>query len=663
MKKLLVLLFSVASIGMVAAQSGEQYALKRIGQKVVLDSIATAYANGCGCYVMDTTFHLGMNASNKITAHRGGRLKGDGSGYDLTKTGNGTEVVNGNAWTVNGTQITLKSSECYYLPGVVHLDSGIRLNIPAGVVIYGSTLTYSAFVQLPKSTVMAKGTASAPIVFTSAKAVRKRGDWAGIVISGRAPIAGEVAKNGTASKSGVQSHIEGLPVTLNRYLVGGSTEADNSGQWVNVQCNYAGMNVGAAGSGNELNSFSLYGVGNATIMKGLQVFEANDDAIEIFGGSVNVQDMVIINTLDDDLDLDAGYQGTIQNVLIYRMDTASRDISRSRVAEISDANGTSNARNTFPIISNVTAFGPRGHFGKDASFGGAAKSSGITGNEWRPSVFGFSIDKTASARIYNCIVHGYDQAFNIDGENEAKNVGKWRGPEFAYNSWNLCKSDFTTTSGVTFNKDSAFPYDNVNNWGLYYQEGNYKGKTDNVKNLGYNVTTTQGSIPAISAITFYSTFAKDYGNLAYAFNKFGSGFGSNKTLDSALKSTFKVFANRGVKNSTLGGFSDLDPTDDYCSVSTPFGGDNSDKSNDLSMNIAETSLIALGSVEGAINAKIDGAKSNEMYDVQIYDMSGKLVRSTKSTGNTFELNGFQTGLYTVLVSGASFEDSVKVFVK
>jgi hypothetical protein len=652
MKKLLVLLFSVASIGMVAAQSGEQYALKRIGQRIVLDSVSTSYADGCGCYVMDTTFHLGMNASKKITAHRGGRLKADGSGYDLTKTGNGTELVNGNAWTVNGTQITLKSSECYYLPGVVHLDSGIRMNIPAGVVIYGSTLTYSAFVQLPKSTVMAKGTASAPIVFTSAKAVRKRGDWAGIVISGRAPIAGEVAKNGTASKSGVQSHIEGLPVTLNRYLVGGTTENDNSGQWVNVQCNYAGQNVGAAGSGNELNSFSLYGVGNATIMKGLQVFEANDDAIEIFGGSVNVQDMVIINTLDDDIDLDGGYQGTIQNVLVYRLDTASRDVSRSRLAEISNANNSNNSRKTFPIISNVTSYGPRAIVGKTGNYNGNI-----------PSVYGFSIDKGASARIYNCIIHGYDQAFNIDTEVEAKNVGKYRGPEFAYNSWNLCKSDFTSTSAITFNKDSAFPYDNVNNWGLYYQEGNYKGKTDNIKNLGYNVTTTQGSIPAVSTATFYSTFAKDYGNLAYAFNKFGSGFGSNTTLDSALKSTFKVFANRGVKNSTLGGFSDLDPTDDYCSVTTPFGGDNSDKSNDLSMNIAEISLIALGSVEGAINAKIDGAKSNEMYDVQIYDMSGKLVRSTKSTGNTFELNGFQTGLYTVLVSGASFEDSVKVFVK
>ena len=654
MKKLLVLLFSVASIGMVAAQSGEQYALKRIGQKVVLDSITTAYANGCGCYVMDTTFHLGMNASNKITAHRGGRLKGDGSGYDLTKTGNGTEVVNGNAWTVNGAQITLKSKECYYLPGVVHLDSGIRLNIPAGVVIYGSTLTYSAFVQLPKSTVMAKGTASDPIVFTSAKAVRKRGDWAGIVISGRAPIAGEVAKNGTASKSGVQSHIEGLPVTLNRYLVGGSTEADNSGQWVNVQCNYAGMNVGAAGSGNELNSFSLYGVGNATIMKGLQVFEANDDAIEIFGGSVNVQDMVIINTLDDDLDLDAGYQGTIQNVLIYRLDTASRDVSRSRLAEISDANVHSNSRNTYPIISNVTAYGPRAIVGKTANFNGTI-----------PSVFGFSIDKTASARIYNSIIHGYDQALAINDSTAKYVVGKTNGVEFAYNSWNLCKADFTggSISDKTFHADSAFPKDNINNWGLYYQEGNHKGKTDNIKNLGYNVTLTQGSMPAVSTATFYSTFAKDYGNLPYALNKFGSGFGSNQVLDGAVKSTFKVFANRGIKNSTLGGFSDLDPTDDYCSVTTPFGGDNSDKSNDLSMNIAETSLIALGSVEGAINAKIDGAKSNEMYDVQIYDMSGKLVRSTKSTGNTFELNGFQTGLYTVLVSGASFEDSVKVFVK
>lgn len=652
MKKLFVYLFSVVLIGMLGAQSGEQYALKRIGQKVVLDSISTSYADKCGCYVLDTTFHLGLNASKKITAHRGGKLKQDG--YDLTKTGNGTELTNADkGWTVNGGQITLKSGECYYLPGVVHLDSGIRLNIPAGAVIYGSSLTYSAFVQLPKSVVMAKGTSNSPIIFTSAKSTRKRGDWAGIVISGRAPIAGEVAKNGTASKGGVQSHVEGLPVTLNRYLVGGTDEKDNSGQWVNVQCNYAGQNVGAAGSGNELNSFSLYGVGNATIMKGLQVYEANDDAIEIFGGSVNVQDMVIINTLDDDLDLDGGYQGTIQNVLIYRMDTASRDVSRSRVAEISDNNTTNNSRQTRPVISNVTAFGPRSIVGKTGNFNGIV-----------PSVYGFSIDKTASARIYNCIIHGYDQAFNIDGKAEAANVGKWGGPEFAFNSWNLCKSDFTTTDTSTFNSKKDFPYDNVNNWGLYYQEGNYKAKTDNVKNLGYNVTTTQGSKPSVASALFYTTFAKDYGNLAYAFNKFGSGFGSNVTLDSAVSKNFKIFANRGVKNSTLTGFSDVDPTDDYCSTSTPFGGDNNgSSSSDLSMEVAQNSLIALGSTEGAINAKIDGAKSNEMFDVQVYDMSGKLVHTTKTAGNSIELQGFKTGLYTVLVSGVSFEDTVKVFVK
>jgi hypothetical protein len=73
---------------MVAAQNaGEQYALKRIGQKIVLDSVSTSYADKCGCYVMDTTFHLGLNASGKVTAHRGGKLKADGSAYDLTKAG------------------------------------------------------------------------------------------------------------------------------------------------------------------------------------------------------------------------------------------------------------------------------------------------------------------------------------------------------------------------------------------------------------------------------------------------------------------------------------------------------------------------------------------------------------------------------------------------
>jgi hypothetical protein len=648
MKKLFFSLLTFALAGIASAQNADTFALKRIGKEITLSSIRTDY-NGCDCYVMDTTFILGTT-SGKAAVRRSGALRG----YDKTAT-RGTTITTADAgWTVSGNKITLTKS-CYYLPGVVHFDTGVILNIPAGTKFYGSKSTFSAFVQLPGSQVFAKGTAASPIVFTSAMSTRSRGDWGGIVIAGRAPIAGDVSAF-NFTRSGDKSYIEGLSQKA-PYFVGGSLENDNSGLWSFVQCDYAGLNVGATGSGNELNSFSLYGVGKATKMNNLQVTWANDDAIEIFGGAVNVQNMFILNTLDDDIDLDGGYQGTIQNVLVYRLDTASRDVSRSRLAEISNKN-QNHPRKTMPVITNVTAFGARAIVGKTYVFKGGSTNE--------RSMTGFSIDKNASARIFNSILHGYDQAFHIDDQVTANNLDSAWGPQFAYNVWNSCVADMTVGSAVTyFNTSNSFPKDNKDNWVRYFQASNFKGNTDAMKNIGYNVTVGQATYPSIANLTIYSTFAKDYGNLANALVKSGSGFGSNDTLDRyvTLKAVLSV-ANRGVSASKLTGFTTTTTTD-YCSSSTPFGGlshsDNSNVGNKL--EVSGLQLFAINPSEGEINVEIQDADVNQLSDIKVYDLSGKLVKSLSVSGNSVNVANMPVGLYTVVVSTSNMQQSIKVVVK
>ena len=654
MKKLFFSLLTFAVAGFASAQYGDAGALSRIGKEINLTDVRSDY-NSCDCYVMDTTFILGLDSATgkKATVKRGGALRA------YSTVGTRGKHINAGAdkgWTVSGNKITLTKS-CYYLPGVVHFDTGVILNIPAGTKFYGSKSTFSAFVQLPGSQVFAKGTAAAPITFTSAMSTRARGDWGGVVIAGYAPIAGEVSSfTSNISRTGNKSYIEGLSQKA-PYLVGGTRENDNSGQWSWVQVDYAGLNVGATGSGNELNSFSLYGVGKATKMNNLQVTWANDDAIEIFGGSVNVQNMFILNTLDDDIDLDGGYQGTIQNVLVYRLDTASRDVSRSRLAEISNKN-TNHPRKTMPVITNVTAFGARAIVGKSYVFKGASSNE--------RSMTGFSIDKNASARIYNSILHGYDQALYIDDQATANNLDSAWGPQFAYNVWNNCVADMTVGSSVTyFSASNAFPKDNKDNWVRYFQASNFKGNTDALKNIGYNVTVGQATYPTISTLTIYSTYAKEYGNLASALVKSGSGFGSNDTLDRyvTLKSILTV-ANRGITASKLTGFT-TDATTDFCSGSTPFGGVNhSDKSmsgSKFDSNVLQ--LFAINPSEGEINVEIQDADAAQLSNINVYDLSGKLVKSLTASGNHVNVTDMPVGLYTVVVNTNNMQQSIKVVVK
>jgi hypothetical protein len=248
------------------------------------------------------------------------------------------------------------------------------------------------------------------------------------------------------------------------------------------------------------------------------------------------------------------------------------------------------------------------------------------------------------------------------------------GPQFAFNSWNMCTNDITVGATVTAKKtfDAAkdFPFDNKDNWIRYFQASNFKGASDNIKNLGYNVTAVQGNAggtnyPAIANLNIYATHKADYGNLANALQKFGSGFGSNDTLNSRLNAVIKNVANRGITVSKLTGWTSTNPTENYCSSSTPFGGNTTENNENVNtvLNNSNVQLFAINPSEGAINVEIDGVAKNQLSSVQVYDMSGKLVKNTSVSGSSIKIEGMNVGLYTVVVSGNNSQESIKVFVK
>jgi hypothetical protein len=190
----------------------------------------------------------------------------------------------------------------YTLKGYVYINNRARLTIAAGSVIVSDTVNKGALIVEQNSRLIAEGTASEPIVFTSGKAPgqRKPGDWGGIVLLGNAPT------NRTTTPI-----IEG---GINA-VYGGSLTADNSGILKYVRIEFAGI---AADPNSEINGLTLGGVGTGTVIENVQVSYGNDDAYEFFGGTVNCKNLIAFATADDDFDFDFGYTGRIQFAVSLR---------------------------------------------------------------------------------------------------------------------------------------------------------------------------------------------------------------------------------------------------------------------------------------------------------------------------------------------------------
>jgi hypothetical protein len=63
----------------------------------------------------------------------------------------------------------------------------------------------------------------------------------------------------------------------------------------------------------EFNGITMYSVGNGTTVNNIASKYGDDDAIEFFGGTVNVTNLLVVNAKDDMFDYTQGYTGTITN--------------------------------------------------------------------------------------------------------------------------------------------------------------------------------------------------------------------------------------------------------------------------------------------------------------------------------------------------------------
>ncbi len=214
---------------------------------------------------------------------------------------------------------TWESGNIYILEGRITVVPGVTLTIEPGVIVKGregSEANATALMVARGAKLMAEGTAEAPVIFTSVSdriipgqiespnlASTINGLWGGVLILGKAPI--------SADAEAMQ--IEGIPASDLNGLYGGSDPADNSGVLKYISIRHGGANIG---EGNEINGLTLGGVGSGTIIENIEIVANQDDGVEFFGGTVNVKNVVVLNTGDDAIDTDQSWNGSLDNCII-----------------------------------------------------------------------------------------------------------------------------------------------------------------------------------------------------------------------------------------------------------------------------------------------------------------------------------------------------------
>ena len=278
------------------------------------------------------------------------------------------------------TDTTWTANRRYVLTDFVGVVAPATLTIEPGTVVYGGNSRATLFIQRGAK-IVASGTSRRPIVFTSAQTVgsRHQTDWGSLVLMGAAPV------NDTRNQLVGESYLEGLPQTA-EYRFGGSNPDDNSGVLRYVRLEFGGFEIQ---NDQEINGLSLAGVGRGTTIEYVQVLQNKDDAFEFWGGTVNARYLLGVGFADDGLDMDLGYSGSVQYVVMLKR--AANDESDSNFLTETDGHPQTFelTPKTQPLVYNVTAI--REDNDQFGNYGGVLR-------------------RGASPKFYNAIVSNARQA-------------------------------------------------------------------------------------------------------------------------------------------------------------------------------------------------------------------------------------------------------------
>lgn len=325
-----------------------------------------------------------------------------------------------------------------YLDGFVHVKSPAVLTIAPGTIIRGKhdATTPGVLIIARGAKIMAQGTASQPIVFTSIETVangRNPGDWGGLVLCGNAVInTGGISQNPNVSK------LEGFVTNSTDRYYGGTDDADNSGILSYVRIEFAGVALDPLTANSEINGLTLGGVGSGTQIDHVQVSFSGDDSFEWFGGTVDAKYLIAFRGTDDDFDTDFGFRGRVQFGL---------GVKDPNISDVAIANGESNGFEcdntaaspylklplTKAVFSNMTMVGAK----RD---GTATLPSG----EKHESAM--HIRRNSALSIFNSLFLGYEKGLRLQ---HAVTKDNFEAPSAADSVAVFANSVLTSEIGIT----------------------------------------------------------------------------------------------------------------------------------------------------------------------------------------------------------------------
>lgn len=329
---------------------------------------------------------------------------------------------------------TLDPSVTYTITGPVIVEDGGTLNIPAGTMIKAKKGFNNYILVLQGGKINANGTAENPVIITADVENAESGYWGGLIINGRAPLAG-----GTLGSTEISS----------AHQYGGDNPNDSSGRLTYLILEYTGARSSAD---VEHNGLTLNGVGNGTIIENIYIPYGADDGIEFFGGTVNVKNLLVVDSDDDMFDFTQGYSGTLENAYgIWQQGFMSTESDPRGI----EADG--NLDGNFPdqegqsdfVINNIT-------FDLRLSPAADTDVQNVT-NKMQDVI---KIRRGAKATINNALIKGIGTAIDVIDFTDGKGAGNTGSIINLTNTLNPSQ-----ILGKEVNPETG--YDNIN-----FQEGN-----------------------------------------------------------------------------------------------------------------------------------------------------------------------------------------------
>lgn len=390
--------------------------------------------------------------------------------------------------TLSGDE-TWDASRVYFLQGRVVVPSGVTLTIEKGAIIkgmQGTETNASALIVARGGKIVANGTADEPIIFTSELDNIELGEkvgsnlsktdnekWGGVIILGSAPIS---AENGDT-----EANIEGIPANSGVGVYGGSNAADNSGSLTYVSIRHGGVTIG---EGNEINGLTLGGVGSGTVINNIEIYATLDDGVEFFGGTVNVEDVLVFFQGDDGLDVDQNYAGTVDGFAVIHGDGIGTDEG----LEIDGPEGSTNVNGQFTIKNGICLYVDASGSGSAGDF--KSKAQGTVENvtfdysalggksvkfrtkfdgscEHKSDAYKYLVSPSGAQSLVfsNCAVAGGTKVY--DGDEDLSAVP----PVPTVCPTELTASQGTAAGAVTSGSGSSYGYNGVFSWGAAGSRG------------------------------------------------------------------------------------------------------------------------------------------------------------------------------------------------